>query len=137
MAQRKCPNIAPEIFYDMAFCPVRSVFAGLSGKWSVLIISHLSFGTHRFSELLGGIPDISQRMLTQNLKMLERDGMVTRKATAAIPPRVDYTLTDLGHSYLQGLETLLQWSLKKRTEIEENREAYDAAKDMIARQAIA
>jgi len=66
--ERKSPGIAPDIFYDVEFCPVRSVFASLGGKWSLLILSHLNFGTHRFSELLGAVPDISQRMLTQTLK---------------------------------------------------------------------
>jgi len=123
--ERKSPGIAPDVFYDMNFCPVRSVLSGLSGKWSVLIISHLNFGTHRFTELLGAIPDISQRMLTQTLRSLERDGIVIREVTASVPPRVDYTLTDLGRSYLQGLEEMLQWGLKNRSVIEFARHNYD------------
>ncbi|MGB0906431.1 MAG: winged helix-turn-helix transcriptional regulator [Maricaulaceae bacterium] len=119
------PGIAPDIFYDLDFCPIRSIFAKLSGKWSILIISHLSFGTHRFSELLAGIPDISQRMLTQTLRMLERDGMITRSVQATIPPRVDYKLTELGQSYLNGLEGMLQWCLTQRPVIEANQESYD------------
>ena len=88
---RKSPGIAPDIFYDLDFCPIRSIFASLGGKWSILILSHLNFGTHRFSEILGAIPDISQRMLTQTLRALEGDGMLIREARATIPPRVDYT----------------------------------------------
>lgn len=125
MTQRKTPNIAPSVFYNQDVCPVRSVFSRLSSKWTVLVITHLSFGTHRFSELLGGIPDISQRMLSQTLKNLERDGIVIRVATASIPPRVDYTLTDIGQSYLQGLELALQWSLKNRAKIESAQFEYD------------
>jgi len=122
------PRIAPDIFYDLSFCPIRTVFKGLSGKWSILIVTHLSFGTHRFSELLSGIPDISQRMLTQTLRSLERDGMVKRTAHASIPPRVDYQLTELGQSYLNGLEGMLQWCLKNRSSIENHRETYDQLK---------
>lgn len=119
------PGIAPDIFYDLDFCPIRSVFSKLSGKWTVLVISHLSFGTHRFSELLAGIPDISQRMLTQTLRTLERNGMVTRNVHGTIPPRVDYTLTELGQSYLTGLESMLQWCLTQRSVIEANQADYD------------
>ena len=123
----KFPGIAPDIFYDLDFCPVRSVFARLSSKWSLLILTHLNFGTHRFSELLAAIPDISQRMLTQNLKSLQRDGMITRKVTASVPPRVDYTVTPLAISYLEHLEGMLQWSLKNRKLIEENQVFYENA----------
>jgi len=124
----KFPGIAPDIFYDLDFCPIRAVFDRLSGKWSLLILTHLNFGTHRFSELLAAIPDISQRMLTQNLKSLQRDGMITRKATASVPPRVDYTLTPLAISYLEHLEGILQWSLKNRKNIENNQISYEMSK---------
>lgn len=66
-------------------------------------------------------------MLTQNLKTLQKAGMITRKATASVPPRVDYTLTPLAISYLEHLEGILQWSLKNRKDIEANQAAYDAA----------
>ncbi len=125
---RKSPAIAPDIFYDLDFCPVRSIFSSLGGKWSVLIISHLNFGTHRFSELLGAIPDISQRMLTQNLRSLERDGLIIREARATIPPRVDYTITPLGQSFLKQMEGVLQWSLLNRDEIEGNQHKHDKIK---------
>jgi len=123
--ERKSPGIAPDIFYDVEFCPVRSVFASLGGKWSLLILSHLNFGTHRFSELLGAVPDISQRMLTQTLKALTRDGMVIREARATIPPRVDYTITPLGRSFLEQMEAILQWSLVNRDQIEANQYKHD------------
>ena len=122
---RKSPNIAPAIFYDLNFCPIRSIFASLGGKWSLLILSHLSFGTHRFSEILGAIPDISQRMLTQTLRALESDGMIIRQAQAAVPPRVDYTITPLGRSFLEPMEELMQWSLLHRDQIEANRQNYN------------
>jgi len=122
---RQSPGIAPDIFYDIEFCPIRSVFASLGSKWSLLILSHLNFGTHRFSELLGAIPDISQRMLTQTLRSLERDGMLIREARATIPPRVDYTVTPLARSLLEQMEGVLQWSLINRDQIETNRHKHD------------
>ena len=125
---RISPGIAPDIFYDLDFCPIRSVFATLGGKWSLLILSHLNFGTHRFSEILGAIPDISQRMLTQTLRALEGDGMVIREARATIPPRVDYTITPLGRTFLEQMEGVLQWSLINRDQIETNRHKYSKLK---------
>lgn len=125
--RQKPPGIAPDIFYDLEFCPIRSVYARLSQKWGLLILTHLNFGTHRFSELLAAIPDISQRMLTQSLRSLERDGMITRKVTASIPPRVDYTITATGSSFLAELEGLLHWSLQNRDAITDNQARYDAA----------
>jgi len=104
---------------------VRSIYASLGGKWSLLILSHLNFGTHRFSELLGAIPDISQRMLTQTLRALERDGMLIREARATVPPRVDYTITPLGRNFLEKMEIILQWSLLNRDKIEANRHRHD------------
>jgi len=123
--KRKNPGIAPDIFYDLDFCPIRSTYSKLSGKWVVLVLTHLNFGTHRFSELLAAIPDISQRMLTQSVRLLERDGFVSRKVTASVPPRVDYSITDFGRAYLEEIESVLQWSLKNRARIEANQIAYD------------
>ena len=123
--KRKNPGIAPDIFYDLEFCPIRSTYAKLSGKWVVLILTHLNFGTHRFSELLAAIPDISQRMLTQSVRLLERDGFVSRKVTASVPPRVDYSITEFGRAYLEELESILHWSLKNRARIQANQLAYD------------
>lgn len=128
--KRKNPGIAPDIFYDLDFCPVRSTFSKLSGKWIVLTLTHLSFGTHRFSELLSAIPDISQRMLTQSVRQLERDGFVSRKVTASVPPRVDYSITEFGRAYLEELESILHWSLKNREQIKAHQNAFDEnAKD--------
>ena len=123
--KRKAPGIAPDIFYDLNFCPIRAIHSKLSSKWNILVLTHLNFGTHRFSELLAAIPDISQRMLTQSLRALERAGMVSRKVTPSVPPRVDYTVTEFGRTYLEELEGILQWSLKNRKKIEANQAAYD------------
>ncbi len=93
----------------------------------MLTLAHLSFGSHRFSELLGAIPDVSQRMLTQTLRRLERDGLIERIAQATVPPRVDYTLTELGRTLLPALQTLLEWSATHRDTIDAARASYDAA----------
>lgn len=127
--KRKNPGIAPDIFYDLDFCPVRSTYSKLSSKWIVLILTHLNFGTHRFSELLAAIPDISQRMLTQSVRQLERDGFVSRKVTASVPPRVDYSITEFGRTYLEEVESILHWSLKNRARIQANQEIYDENKN--------
>ncbi len=123
---KKSPNKAPDAYYKVELCPVRSVLGQIGDKWSLLIITHLTFGSHRFSELQGAIPDISQRMLTQTLRKLERDGLVLRTMTPTIPPRVDYEMTDLGKSLLDPLASLSKWALQKRSDIEKARDAFDS-----------
>jgi len=120
------PGKAPDIFYRADACPVRGVLGALGRKWPTLILCHLSFGDHRFSELRGAIPDISQRMLAQTLRELERDGLVTRATLGGIPPRVDYSLTPLGESYIEPLQQVLYWGAKHKGRIEVIRRAYDA-----------
>lgn len=91
-------------------CPVRDVLSQLGDKWSTLIISMLGEKPHRFGELRRTIPDISQRMLTQTLKDLQRDGLVSRKVFATVPPSVEYSLTPLGQSLLPPLRGLIAWA---------------------------
>ncbi len=125
MADGKCPGIAPPEFYDADLCPVRSVLAQVGDKWSLLVFIHLRFGSHRFSELLGALPDISQRMLTKTLRKLEREGFVDRTVTPTIPPRVDYALTDLGHSLTAPLTQLSNWASEHREDVEAARKRFD------------
>ena len=122
---RRSPKIAPAEFYDRELCPVRNVLSQIGDKWSLLVFAHLRFGTHRFSELLGALPDISQRMLTQTLRKLEREGLVKRMVTPTTPPRVDYELTELGESLIAPLATLSAWAMEKRPEIEKARADFD------------
>ena len=128
MKSRISPHKAPESFYDPVLCPVRNVLAQIGDKWSLLVITHLRFGSHRFSELLGALPDISQRMLTQTLRKLEREGLVLRTVTPTTPPRVDYELTELGESLIEPLGVLSEWALAKRSAIEEARRRFDKRK---------
>jgi DNA-binding HxlR family transcriptional regulator len=99
---------------------ISTLLSRIGDKWTVLVVSTLGDGPRRFNELRREIPSVSQRMLTLTLRNLERDGLVNRTVTPTIPPRVDYELTELGHSLLEPITALSQWAL-------ENIEAIHAA----------
>lgn len=109
-------------------CPIRNVLAGLGDKWSLLVLAELSDGSCRFSELLKTLPDISQRMLTQTLRKHERDGLVLRSVTPTAPPRVDYELTELGHSLVKLLVPISEWASENLPAIKDARVAYESTK---------
>ncbi|WP_343596042.1 helix-turn-helix domain-containing protein [Acinetobacter sp.] len=90
-------------------CPSREVLEHLTSKWSVLVLSHLRHGTQRFSELKRNIDGVSEKMLTQTLKMLEKDGFMTRTVYPEVPPRVEYQLTEIGQQAAKKLEILVNW----------------------------
>jgi DNA-binding HxlR family transcriptional regulator len=113
--------------FDTQDCPVRDVMDRVGDKWTALVILVLSIKTHRFSELHRGIPDISKRMLTQTLRELERDGLITRHVYPTKPPSVSYALSPLGQSVLVPLEGLIEWAQKSHAGIRRARERYDAA----------
>ncbi|BDT94398.1 transcriptional regulator [Nocardia sputorum] len=92
-----------------AKCPTREVLDHIAGKWTVLIIDALADGTLRYTDLRHRIEGISQKMLTQTLRQLENDGFVTRTVHPTVPPRVDYTLTELGHSLRTPIAALREW----------------------------
>jgi DNA-binding HxlR family transcriptional regulator len=102
---------------------IREVLDRIGDKWTVLIISTLSTGPLRYSDLQASITGISQRMLTQTLKHLERDGLVTRTAYAEVPPRVEYELTDLGRSLMNAVMAMAGWAATHHREIAANRAA--------------
>jgi len=106
-------------------CPVREVLDRLGDKWSVLIILTLNEGTLRFSKVKKAIPDISQRMLTFTLRHLERDGLVNRKMYMTVPPRVEYSLTNLGKSFSVKANLLVEWADTNRPKIDASRSDYD------------
>lgn len=107
-------------------CPVRSVLDGIGGKWSILILDVLGKkGTLRFNEISKELGDISQKMLTTTLRLLEADGIVSRKMYAEIPPRVEYELTPLGHDLLPNIRRLINWGHKNVDTILRNREMFD------------
>jgi DNA-binding HxlR family transcriptional regulator len=90
-------------------CPVEAALAVIGGRWKILIICRLFEGKCRFNEMRRAIEGISQRVLTQNLRELERDGIVTRKVFPESPPHVEYALTDLGHALEPALDQLCSW----------------------------
>lgn len=109
------------------FCPVRDIMDRFGDKWSLLAILNLGYsGKIRFNELKGKIDGISQRMLTVTLRSLERDGLITRKIYAEVPPRVEYELTVLGQSLLQKIWELAQWASGSMEDIMHARMEYDS-----------
>jgi len=112
---------------DLAECPVRNVLDRISGKWHTLLIVALTDGPLRFGELKRALPDISQRMLTQSLRDLQRDGMIARRVYPTLPPSVDYRLTDLGRSLIEPLGGLIRWAEERAEAITAARQVFDAA----------
>lgn len=90
-------------------CPVELTMSLISNKWKTLIIRNLLSGRKRFSELAKGLPGISQKVLTANLRELENDGLVARTVYPEVPPRVEYELTEIGQSLKQIIEVMLVW----------------------------
>ncbi|WNV75643.1 helix-turn-helix domain-containing protein [Geodermatophilus sp. DSM 44513] len=117
--------------YDafLASCPARHVLSVLSDKWVGLVVSALGERPKRYSELRREIAGVSQKMLTQTLRSLEREGLVQRTVTAEVPVRVDYRLTDLGGSLLPVLQALKTWSEQHVDAMAAARERYDSAPD--------
>ncbi|GAA2362914.1 helix-turn-helix domain-containing protein [Dactylosporangium salmoneum] len=116
------------ILYDafMAACPTRQVFATIGDKWAGLVVNALADGPRRHGELRTRIAGASQKMLTQTLRTLERDGLVTRTVTPSVPVRVDYELTPLGHTLVPILAALKGWAESNIGDILQSREDYDA-----------
>jgi DNA-binding HxlR family transcriptional regulator len=109
----------------LAKCPVRDVLDRIGDKWSVLILKNLEEGPRRFGALRRMIGDISQRMLTQTLRDLQRDGLILRTVYPTVPPSVDYRLTKLGISLMDPLEHLVQWSDRNHKKVHEARLTFD------------
>ena len=93
-------------------CPVRATSAVMAGKWKVEIVWHLAFGTKRFAELRELLPGISEKVLTAQLKSLEKDGVVRRTVAAQKPLWVDYSLTAAGRELIRIMDGLCAWGVK-------------------------
>ncbi len=106
-------------------CPSRQVLDRIGDTWSVLIVGALAGGSMRYTELANRIQGVSQKMLTQTLRALERDGLVTRTVHAVVPPRVDYALTDLGRSLLDLVAALETWAETHMNDVLAARSRYD------------
>jgi len=101
----------------------------VGNKWTVMVVGALSDGPVRFNAIMRAVDGISHRMLTLTLRALERDGLVTRTAYATIPPKVEYELTDLGHSLIEPLRALGTWVARNRPAIEAARARFDAEQE--------
>ncbi len=106
-------------------CPIRNILSRFSDKWSLLILYTLNLQpTMRFSALRREIPDISQKMLTNTLRTLEEDGLVTRTIYAEVPPRVEYSITDRTRSLLPHVNSLIAWAKENMPAILRDRESH-------------
>ena len=113
---------------SLADCPIRDVIQTISGRWSSLLMSALAERSYRFGELRRLVPDISQRMLTQTLGELQRDGYVHREVFPTKPPKVEYSLTEFGRSMYGALEHLLHWAEVNHGGVRQARRRFDDAK---------
>ncbi|MFC5827397.1 winged helix-turn-helix transcriptional regulator [Nonomuraea insulae] len=104
----------------------REIFSDVANKWAFLIIEIVGDRTLRFSELRDEIEGISHKMLTQNLRMLERNGLVERKVHPTVPPRVEYTLTEPGHGLRATIDGMCGWTRRHLGHIEASRRRFDA-----------
>ena len=97
-------------------CPIRNVLSRISGKWALAVLYTLNGNGEpmRFKEIEKANPDISQKMLTQTLRRLEDMSLISRVAYPEVPPRVEYRLTELGHSFMDNIEPLVRWAIENR-----------------------
>ncbi|MER7500258.1 helix-turn-helix domain-containing protein [Nonomuraea pusilla] len=103
----------------------REIFSDVANKWALLIIEALGDGTLRFSELRSEVEGISHKMLTQNLRMLERNGLVERTVHPTVPPRVEYTLTEPGRGLRATVDAMCDWTHRYLGHIEDSRRRFD------------
>lgn len=108
---------------------VNDILARVGDKWSVRVVMALTDESRRFNQLRRDIPGISQRMLTRTLRGLERDGLISRKVTPSVPPRVDYALTPLGTSLCDPVARLGNWAIANIGKVHAARAVYDGGQD--------
>ncbi|MFJ3585796.1 winged helix-turn-helix transcriptional regulator [Streptomyces sp. NPDC090127] len=119
---------SPPADVDGGLCPSRLVLEHVTSRWGVLVLIALSERSYRFSELRRRVGGVSEKMLTQTLQTLERDGFVHRDAKPVIPPRVDYSLTTLGEQAADRVRELAGWTDACLPAVEEARARYDEAR---------
>ncbi|MGW3655402.1 winged helix-turn-helix transcriptional regulator [Streptomyces sp. NPDC005151] len=122
MSVSKVPDV------NRQMCPSRLVLEHVTSRWGVLVLAALLEHSYRFSELRREVGGVSEKMLAQTLQTLERDGFVHRDAKPAIPPRVDYTLTELGKEAAEQVWGLARWTERRVDAVHAARESYDARK---------
>ena len=125
-AQQRRDQAKVEFDAYLASCPSRKLLDRISDKWVTLVLKSLIDGPKRYSELSHQLAGVSQKMLTQTVRNLERDGILTRTLTPSVPVRVDYELTPLGESLAGVLAQLKAWAEEHMPEVEQARAEYDA-----------
>ena len=117
-------DLPPDVFARE--CASRVVLDRIGDRWTVLVVVALAAGRLRFSELRARIEGITPKVMTQTLRALERDGLITREVFAEVPPRVEYELTALGHDLLAPIDAIRIWAEEHASRIVANRDVYDA-----------
>ena len=107
-------------------CPVETTLSLISDRWKVLIIRDLLGGTKRFGELRKSVGNVSQKVLTANLRSMEEDGLLTRRVYAEVPPRVEYTLTETGYSLKPILDSMVVWGTHYKQQNAAQEERHDS-----------
>lgn len=120
---RKACSLAPNVLNSQ--CPTRQVLDLIADKWTTLLIYLLARGKQRYGDLHRQVDGISQKMLTQTLRKLERDGLVIRHVYPEVPPRTEYELTKLGHTLIEPMSALCEWAGVHLAELEQARKRYD------------
>lgn len=118
-------KIQRRMFFNNEECPIRNVVTQIGDKWSMLILFALVDGADRFNSLKSRIVGISQRMLTQTLRDLEREGYVKRTVYPEVPARVEYELTEMGFGLVKPLYQLVTWATEHHEDIKKCRQSYD------------
>jgi DNA-binding HxlR family transcriptional regulator len=106
---------------DESDCPIKTTLDVIGGKWKPLILFFLKTGTKRFSDLRRSVPDVTQKMLTDRLRELERDEIVHRQVYPQVPPKVEYSLTAYGKTLAPVLEAMAAWGIRHRRRLEGKR----------------
>ncbi|GAA1774564.1 MULTISPECIES: helix-turn-helix domain-containing protein [Streptomonospora] len=120
-------NLVPDV--RNPDCPTRLVLDRIGDRWTSLVVLHLAEGPMRFTRLRAAIGGIAPKVLTQTLRTMERDGLLSRTVHAEVPPRVDYELTRLGQSLRAPIQAITDWAEQHVEEVVHARAAYDSARD--------
>lgn len=120
---------SPDRAFDIMdpHCPSRTVLRHVTDRWTPLIVTNLEAGPLRFSQLRESIGGVTPKVLTQTLRSMERDGLVTRRPSGTVPPRVDYELTELGKSLANPIDGLRRWAEGNAEAIIRSREDHDSS----------
>jgi DNA-binding HxlR family transcriptional regulator len=124
-------TMSPDGRFDVlaAACPTRQVVNRIGDRWSLLVLYALEGGTLRFQELRRTVDGVSQKMLTQTLRALERDGLVVRRIHASVPPKVEYSLSPLGTGLAERIAVIRSWAYEHMDDIETARARFDRRRD--------